>query len=276
MKRYKWFFVILSLCFLFPMTCLADFGPKPTLKIIVRNAPEEVYYLDLLIESDTFDENFDIGSYNPDMVNNLLTFKEDGWYPVFICDLYTPMNGKLTGSPNHDWMIHTFSYRVPDVFKIIIVTKSGTVQVSETFVRTTLSTTLSYNFETNTIYEKPKLGETGRQYFSTCLPTLLIEGIILILFKFSMSKNLKVFLIVNCMTQLFLTAGLNYLLLMFGLTGILIQLPFEIVIVMIEAIVYGFMLKEHSVKRRILYALSANTISWLCSILLMFLNSLII
>lgn len=276
MKRYKYIFLILSLCFLFPMTCSADFGPKPTLKILVRNAPEEVYYLDLLIESDYVDEKFDIGRYNTDMVNNLLSFKDEGWYPALLCDLYSVMNGGLTGIRDSSLMKHTFSYRVPDEFKIIIVTESGHIQVSETFVRTTLSTTLSYDYEQNTIYEKPKLGETGRQFFSTCLPTLLIEGIILILFKFSLSNNLKVFLIVNCMTQLFLTAGLNYLLLMFGLTGILIQLPFEIVIVMIEAIVYAFMLKEHSVKRRISYALCANTISWLCSLLLVYLNSLIV
>lgn len=276
MKRYKYVLLILGLCFLFPMACSADFGPKPKLKIIVRNAPEEVYYLDLLIESDSYHEKYDIGSYNPDMVNNLLTFRQEGWYPAFICDLYTPMNASLLGIPEKSWMVHNFSYRVPDEFKIIIVTESGTVQVSETFVRTTLSTTLSYDYETNTIYEKPKLGEMGRQYFSTCLPTLLIEGIILILFKFSLSKNLKVFLAVNCITQCFLTIGLNYLLLMFGLTGIIVQLPFEIIITIIEAIIYGFMLKEHSVKRRIAYALSANIISWLCSILLMFLGSLMI
>lgn len=276
MKRYKYIFLILSLCFLFPMTCSADFGPKPKLKIIVRNAPEEDYYLDLLIESDYVDEKFDINRYNADMVNNLLSFKDEGWYPALLCDLYSVMNGSLTGIRDGSLVKHTFSYRVPNEFKIIIVTESGRIQVSETFVRTTLSTTLSYDYERNTIYEKPKLGETGRQYFSTCLPTLLIEGIILILFKFSLSKNLKVFLAVNCITQLFLTIGLNYMLLMFGLTGILIQIPFEIIIVMIEAIVYGFMLKEHSVNRRISYALCANTISWLFSLILMYLNSLIV
>lgn len=258
------------------MTCSADFGPKPKLKIIVRNAPEEDYYLDLLIESDYVDEKFDINRYNADMVNNLLSFKDEGWYPALLCDLYSVMNGSLTGIRDGSLVKHTFSYRVPNEFKIIIVTESGRIQVSETFVRTTLSTTLSYDYERNTIYEKPKLGETGRQYFSTCLPTLLIEGIILILFKFSLSKNLKVFLAVNCITQLFLTIGLNYMLLMFGLTGILIQIPFEIIIVMIEAIVYGFMLKEHSVNRRISYALCANTISWLFSLILMYLNSLIV
>lgn len=96
MKRYRCFFLLLVFCFLFPITCSADFGPKPKLKIIVRNAPEEVYYLDLLIESDYVDEKFDIGRYNADMVNNLLSFKDEGWYPALLCDLYSVMNGGLT------------------------------------------------------------------------------------------------------------------------------------------------------------------------------------
>lgn len=104
MKRYKCFFLLLAFSFLFPITCLADFGPKPTLNIIVRNAPEEVYYLDLLIESDSFDEKFEIGSYIPDMVNNLLSLKEEGWYPALLCNLYSVMNGSLIGIRDNSWM----------------------------------------------------------------------------------------------------------------------------------------------------------------------------
>ena len=37
------------------------------------------------------------------------------------------------------------------------------------------------------------------------IPTLVIEGVILLLFGFSLKKNWKAFLLVNIITQIFLT-----------------------------------------------------------------------
>ena len=51
MKRCSFIFMILTFVFAlcFPVTVLADMGPKPSLTIEVENAPDERYYLDLLM-----------------------------------------------------------------------------------------------------------------------------------------------------------------------------------------------------------------------------------
>ena len=42
------------------------------------------------------------------------------------------MWGNLVGTPYGNYMVHTFSYfGVPDTYRIIIVTESGTVTVSD-------------------------------------------------------------------------------------------------------------------------------------------------
>lgn len=47
------------------------------------------------------------------------------------------------------------------------------------------------------------------QFLTTCILTLIIEGIILILFGYKLKENYKVFLVVNIITQIALTMTLG-------------------------------------------------------------------
>ena len=89
--------------------------------------------------------------------------------------------------------------------------------------------------------------------------TLLIEGIILLLFRFSLRKNWAPFIVVNTVTQVALYAFIIFISMDYR--------PFEIVIAAAEALLYAKLLKEHSVARRIAYALTANTASFVSGLL---------
>lgn len=248
-------------------------GPKPGIDIFVSNAPEEVYYLDLLTQSNYFNSTIDYKEYDVDMVNQLMNYTAEGWYPAHLTNAVGPMWGSLVGVCDKDKMLHSFHYRVPESFKIITVTKSGKVQISEIYTRKSLKTTLYYDYQTNTIRSRPIILAYLLQFISTFLPTLLIEGLILKAFKFDLKLNLKVFLSVNFVTQLFLTATLGQILITDGTFSILFyQFPIEISIIIIESAAYAFLLKGRTKGKRIAYAIWANLASWIIGIFMMFLQ----
>lgn len=274
MKRFKWiYFIFILMIFFSPWSISADMGPKPGIDIFVSNPPEEDYYLDLLTQSDHFNRTIDYKEYDIDMVNQLMTFKAEGWYPAHLTNAVGPMWGSLVGVHDKDKMLHSFHYRVPETFKIIIVTKSGKVQISDTYTRKSLKTTLYYDYETNRIQSRPIIIAYLFQFISTFLPTLLIEGLILKSFKFDLKLNFKVFFIVNLLTQLFLTATLGQILIVHGTFNLLFfQFPIEIMILIVEAAAYAFLLKGRSKRNRISYAIWANLASWIIGICFMFMQ----
>lgn len=93
--------------------------------------------------------------------------------------------------------------------------------------------------------------------------TILVEGIILFLFGYRDKKSWLIFLLVNTFTQgllnLFLALGVHpgdyiYLALIFG------ELFFAY---LVEVLAFGLLLKEHTVKKAIIFTLVANTASLL-------------
>jgi len=83
-----------------------------------------------------------------------------------------------------------------------------------------------------------------------------------LIFGFSLRKNWKIFLLLNLVTQIILTAVMSITLINFGLvTSYFIFVPAEAVIILIEAVVLTKMLKEHRTSRRLIYAIAANLAS---------------
>lgn len=89
--------------------------------------------------------------------------------------------------------------------------------------------------------------------------TLIIEGIVFILFGFRTKRDAAVFLTVNILTQ----AALNVIILTETNTSFLmVELIFlEIVIFIIEAAAYCFLFTEHSKGERVIFSFIANLAS---------------
>ena len=260
--------IALSIVLLLPFTACADVGPKPSIKLIVLNPPEDEYYLDLLIDYDkksTYSNIREDDEYDENMISILREYNEDGWRPALVTGTKAPLFGKLTGVREGDTMVHKFSYvGTPERFKVILVEKSGKVTVSEDIKRKAFESTVYYDYAKNKIWEASASLSYIKQFTMTFTATLIVEGIMLILFRFSLRKNWKPFIMVNLFTQILLTLIVFSAMYFAGsMAAFLLYIPFEIGILIIESKLYKKYLKEHSIRRRILYAITANMISFL-------------
>ena len=104
------------------------------------------------------------------------------------------------------------------------------------------------------------------QFLATLVPTLLIEGALLLLFRYSWKKNWKPFLLVNVLTQGFLAVASVSVTAHSGVSAwylFFFLLPAELVILLVELYLYAGrgLLTGHSKGRAAAYAITANLAS---------------
>ena len=242
----------------------ADMGAKPSIDLTVENAPDEEYYIDLLMPYPLQDEGSVLESINEqysgrdaEMIKAIVTNAGDGW---------SPRHGGERGigfdfihsNTEHKY---TFSYtNVPERFKVIIVTCSGKVIKSEEFTRKAYNAVITFDAGTGKMSEKMSGWVSAYlvRFFITFLGTLIIEGIVFLCFKYKFGEgnNFVVFILTNFCTQVLLHVSYFFVPVGWISKGIYIV---EIIIMVIEAVVYSKLLtpKEKGVR----YALIANTIS---------------
>lgn len=102
--------------------------------------------------------------------------------------------------------LHWFGYvGVPSTYRIILVTESGKVWVSDILNRRVLQSSVTVNWSDDTSAVTVSVPSTIPgyllQFVATLVPTLLIEGALLLLFRYSWKKNWEAFLLVNVLTQ---------------------------------------------------------------------------
>lgn len=264
----------------------ADFGPKPQLTVRVENAPQESYYLDLLAEGDWdaedgnridgIDWNYDgkEDTLDPDLLALLRDNVPAGWHACVAqgttgAPIYGELYSENTDASGND--LHVFGYHgVPSTYRIILVTESGKVWVSDILNRRVLQSSVTVNWSDDTSAVTVSVPSTIPgyllQFVATLVPTLLIEGIILLLFQYSWKQNWKAFLLVNLITQGLLAIASSVYAIQSGpnmFSYLIFFLPAELFILIAEAYLYAGrgMLKGHSKKRAAAYAVTANLIS---------------
>ena len=260
------------------VTAFADMGPKDQLAVKVVNAPEEPYYLDILAEGnyedseDLFDglewsySGGEAAALDQDLLEALRAAVPEGWHACTAeGSTGAPMWGDLF--PDEDG-VHIFGYHgVPDTYRILMVTKSGQVFLSGVCARTVLQSSATVDWAAKTVTIPPTWVGYVLQFLATFVPTILVEGILLLLFGYgTQRRNWLRFLTVNLLTQGALALAMAYSAMQHGVTGWSL-LPFilmEILITIGEAALYSHLLTGHSRGRAVLYGLAAN----LCSALL--------
>ena len=174
--------------------------------------------------------------------------------------------------------LHSFGYfGVPDTYRIIIVTKSGETWISDTLERKVLQSSATVDWESGTagagdttVSTPPVWLGYVLQFLATLLPTLVIEGLLLLAFGFSWKENRKLFLLVNFVTQGGLALYLAATVLRHGVSGwsYLIFIPIELVILLTETLIYRRALAGQSRSRAALYGVCANLASALIGLFL--------
>lgn len=273
----------LLISLLLSTTTFADTGPKPQLTVCVKNAPDELYYLDLLAEG-IYDETGGFSgiewSYHeredtldPALLDALCAAVPDGWHACTAQgtnDL--PMLGQLYAMQKDAVRsLHIFSYHgVPETYRIIIVTASGETWISDTMKREVLQSSVTVNWDgENTAVKAPGVVVSYvLQFLSTFVPTILIEGVLLFLFDYAWRENRKVFLLTNLITQGALALYIAVTVMQHGVSGwsYIFFAPIEIVITIIESLIYSKKLKGQSKSRAALYGVCANLASALIGV----------
>lgn len=294
MKRKLLLFLLAAILLMVPV--FADFGPKPQLTVRVENAPEELYYLDILAEGDASRypegtvgglEEDELAALDPELLENLISSIPQGWYGCLT-------QGRLVGgSIDSDDDVFQFGYLgVPDVCRILIVTKSGETFLSEPFDRQVLQSSAAVDWAAKTVKTPPVSLGYAAQFLATFLPTLAIEGILFLLFRLWSRRNALVFLGVNLVTQGGLTLWTSLRTVRYGwLWAWMIRdalryfdpetllyrlrvfpfywlLPVELLILLAEAALYMKLFRDCSKKRAALCALTGNLASFLLGLYL--------
>ena len=147
MKKQLRFLVLIALTIgLLTVSALADSGPKPLLTVRVKNAPQELYYLDVLAEGEYESHSYGSGeseysgidwNYTPEeaaaldaeLLDTLRAAVPEGWQACTAEGTGgAPMWGDLEGedSGRQGVRLHTFGYfGLPDTYRILIATADG-------------------------------------------------------------------------------------------------------------------------------------------------------
>ena len=250
-------------------TALADFGPKPQLVVRVVNGPEEDYYLDLLAEGEFTDGGYDGLEWRSDretpldeaLLAAVRDAVPDGWHACTAQgSAGAPMWGDLTGKDG----VHTFGYLgVPETYRILVVTRSGEVWMSETLEREALQASVTVDWAAKSVRTPSIWLAYALQILSTLIPTLLIEGLLLLAFRFDWKRNWRPFLLVNLVTQGALAAilGVSVVREGFSFLWIILFVPAEIAVALAEAFLYRRFFQGQSKSRAFAYGLTANAAS---------------
>jgi len=272
MKKMTLCILLLLVLFLMPMVVSADMGPKPSITINAINMPDGECYMDLLVEVDTpndTDPEYLSSEYNQNMIQFLSSYHKDGWSAA-VTNRENIIFNDMKCDVSDGKSVKYFGYRPPDRFKIIVVSSTGEYKVSNIIERKTFDSTVDFNFVTGEAREKSVLSVVFLQFLITCLLTLVIEGLILIAFRFSLKKYWLLVLIVNVFTQILLALAISVTMFAAGLFGaIFAYMLAEFLIFILEAAIYGVTLKQHKAGRRILYALTANIVSFVAGFVIM-------
>ena len=257
--------MVFPIAFAFPV--FADMGPKPQVTVRVENPPEGLYYLDLLVPYQDDYPNLteeERAAADPELLKGLASLEDEGWYPALSGGTHIPLSGSLTGEPDGGEMVHAFGYAPPDSFRIILASEEGTV-VSDVVETHVFRSTVRFDAQTGETSQRSWWLAYPFQYFTTLIPTLIIEGIVFLLFGFSLKRHWVFFLILNMSTQL-----LMYYIIwcadkvgapVVGFFYFFYMIPLEIFITIIEAVAYARCPLGKSGKRRVLCAAAANAAS---------------
>lgn len=282
MKKSLRFCILLALAAtLLTVSAFADTGPKPQLTVKVTNPPEELYYLDLLAEGDwehagdadysgldwSYSEE-EIAALDSGLLDALRAAVPDGWHACTAEGTNgAPMWGDLIGSDAGGVRLHSFRYHgVPDTYRIILVTKSGESWVSGVLHRATLQSSATVDWAARIANAPSPAMAYALQFLCTLLPTLLIEGLLLFAFGYRSKRSWLVFLLVNLVTQGGFAVYLAVTVLNHGVSGwsLIFYIPIEVIITLVELLLYRRLLTEKNKARAAVCAIAAN----LCSAVL--------
>ncbi len=265
-----------------PRYVMADCGAKSSVDIHVKNLPREEYILGLLIEGGPRikrSSNLLVSSctvVENKMYGILYNYNQNGW----------KVRENLSGGSLDVYFskenVDCFEFNnAPDTFKVIIVTETGKIHVSDEITKQQYFATCYYDVVSGKLTEQqpsskisiPSLDGPAAKIVGAFLATLLIECVIMCFFGLQSAANLIRIIAANIVTQIFL--NLYLLCIHVKLSTFGRYVPFcalivvEVMITIAETLYYKNRLKYYSKIqpiRNVAYAVVANASSMIFGI----------
>ena len=269
MKRKSILVLILFILIFFqPMTAYADMGPKPCIYITFNNLGDRTVYASLFaLEGGPSPVSFGDWDKVPNDIRQIFLeysetedarFVEEIWIisadnPTMECGYMPPYEYKLVVYiPDENRMVESDYYtrdRFEEWYSVKISGKNEKL-------------VLAYDWQSNVL-----------PIITRVILTVIIELVIAFLFRIKGKKSVRVIIITNVATQLFLNISLllETIFLGGGILLVLLYLLLEINIFFTESIVYSLVLKKTNnppvgVFKAISYAFIANLVTFLIGI----------
>lgn len=241
----------------------------------MENPPQETYYLDLVAEgpagedSDALSWSFsdqEIADLDPALLSALTAAVPEGYHACTVQgNSGAPLYGDLLGRELRPGVrSHYFFYTgIPTDYQILVVTESGETWLSPPCARRALQSSVTVDWEARTVMVPSVARSYLLQFLCTLLPTLLLEGVVLLLFGYRRRRSFLTFLWVNLLTQGAMSLYLAVRLTTGGFSGWILfaYVPMELAILLAELLLYRRFLPERGKTEATLYAVCANLIS---------------
>ncbi len=280
-KRFVTLAMVLALLVSLIVTAWGDTGPKPSVHVAFDNMDDVLCYGTLLSErkstgpSSAWDGNPDHAQHNGMEGYGFMALDEATWQKFVD---YADADGYYF--LQEGWLITeeegiAWTYYPPNPFKILLYfPETDTFMTSGIYER--------YAFDSYFTVDMEQTGENGlllakRNYqygpellsfLARVVLTFAIEMALALAFLFREKKQLLLLLAVNGGTQIILNAALSIVDYHVGYIGfVLLYILFELIITVIEAVVYAAYLPRFSVRPRkrwacVVYAIVANYLSF--------------
>lgn len=267
---------------LFPVTVYADVGPKPSVIIDFKGLEQERYYATLLsstnstgpysaLDRDGAYTHYQEGDEDYDIFLKFTQYKDaDNFY-------FLQYFQDCSQTQQFSW-----TYYPPEEFKVLLYFPDSDSFVGsghferyafDSYFTADASAGIPDNADLSVIKSYNYSGE-ALSLIARILLTIALEAGIALLFGFREKRQFRFIILVNVITQLALNITLNLINYYMGLLGFLIfYILLEILVFLVEAIIYAACLNKRSQKKvpawkPWVYALAANTTSFVLGLCL--------
>lgn len=275
MKKIKLFFYLLLCIFVFSflsnsIKVSADIGPKPASYITIKGIEGD--YVACFAAKDASGPNFDYDSwlkYETGIeYNSIMKYSdEDGfkWITRYF---------KCSGTQEI-----SFTYYCPSEYKIVIYQNDEFLIATDILEMYAFTTYYEIDFSKGIFASQENIEvKNTYDYFNEILNlvirvvlTLLIEIGLFFLFKLYTKRNLRIAIIVNLATQIFLNVAVNIELFYSGfLLAMILLFVLEVFILIIESVLYQALFKEKKHWVILIYSILANVLSFVCGLIIFY------
>ena len=272
----KKIFVIIAAVFflsgLFTRPVSADMGPKPSVTITISDPPEGHYYVTLLGNEEhgpwgfVNEENMEAdvsGEEETEAYKAFLTYEDEEGYRL--------LNYVSECSEDHEFK---WSYYPPENFKIAIYSvKDQSLKISQAINREAFEAYYDVNFKNDmSVSEDTRLGRRIALFAIRVIVTIGVELLLGVILGYRSKSEIRTIIITNLITQVTLNLFMSLIDYSTGAYAWLIFFPIgELIVLVIEMIVYLIKFKGQNKFKTVLYSMFANGLTlYLSFISLMF------